>query len=202
MLKIPRGLNVGNARFRFIAASVLVALPLFYAAGQADNAKSGSSKSAGDSLPDGPGKELVLKKCVSCHSIQTVTARHATGDEWAQIVSTMVGRGAVISDDDADAVVDYLAAHFGPSSAKPGSSSSTGSSSTPGSGNSDTNTPIYINKATVDQLRSGLGLTQAQAGIIVHYREKNGDFKDFPQLLAVPGIDSALLKNEQSKIAF
>jgi competence ComEA-like helix-hairpin-helix protein len=195
MLKIPRGLNVGNARFRFIAASVLVALPLFYAAGQTDNAKSGSSKSAADSLPDGPGKELVLKKCVSCHSIQT-------GDEWAQIVSTMVGRGAVVSDDDADAIVDYLAAHFGPSSAKPGSSSSAGASPTPGSGNSDTSTPIYINKATVDQLRSGLGLTQAQAGIIVHYREKNGDFKDFPQLLAVPGIDSALLKNEQSKIAF
>jgi mono/diheme cytochrome c family protein len=180
MLKIPRGLNVGNARFRFIAASVLVALPLFYAAGQADNAKSGSSKSAADSLPDGPGKELVLKKCVSCHSIQTVTARHATGDEWAQIVSTMVGRGAVVSDDDADAIVDYLAAHFGPSSAKPGSSSSTGSSSTPGSGNSDTNTPIYINKATVDQLRSGLGLTQAKQVSLCTTERKTAISRTFP----------------------
>jgi mono/diheme cytochrome c family protein len=122
-LAIFRRLSIGIAKFKFIAASVLVALPLFYAAAQTDNAQAGSSKPAADSLPDGPGKEIVLKKCVSCHSIQIVTAKHATADDWAQVVSKMVGRGAVISDDDADVIVDYLAAHFGPSSANPGNSS-------------------------------------------------------------------------------
>jgi len=130
MLKIRARLDGRTARFRLIAAAVLVALPLLCAAGQADKQKTDPSRSATDSLPDGPGKELVLKKCVSCHAIQIVTAKHASADDWAQTVSKMVGRGAVVSDDDADVIVDYLSAHFGPS-AKSSNSSSAGSSATP-----------------------------------------------------------------------
>lgn len=32
----------------------------------------------------------------------------------------MIGRGATVSDDEGDTIVDYLAAHFGPASSQPG----------------------------------------------------------------------------------
>jgi len=114
VLNTTMKINISRLKIRVLAASVLIALPLYLAAGQTDDTKAGSAKAAADSLPDGPGKEVVLKKCISCHSVQIVTNHHADADDWAQVVSKMIGRGAVISDDDADTIVDYLSAHFGP----------------------------------------------------------------------------------------
>ena len=149
-MNLQNQLNIGTTRFKVVAAAVLVALPLFYAAGQTEgakpaegaadrgakpteNAKPGSANSFANQLPDGPGKEVVLKKCVSCHTLQNVVARRGDADDWALEVSKMVGRGAVISDDDADTIVDYLAAHFGPNSPKPGPSSPSADASQPDS---------------------------------------------------------------------
>ncbi len=197
--------KIGNARFKVFTAGVLVALPLFYAAGQtegatpAESAKPGSANSFASQLPDGPGKDIVIKKCVSCHTLQNVIARRGDADDWAQEVTKMVGRGANISDDDADTIIDYLAAHFGPNSPKPVASSPSADASQPASSAA----PVYINKATADQLQSGLDLTQDQAEKIVHYREQSGDFKNLQQLLSVLGDDAASkIKNEQSKIEF
>jgi competence protein ComEA len=214
-LNLQNQLNIGNARFKVFAAAVLVALPLFYAAGQteggtpAGNAKPGSANSFANQLPDGPGKEVVLKKCVSCHTLQVVVARRGNEDDWAQEVSKMVGRGATISDDDADTIVDYLAAHFGLNSPKPGPSSPSSDASQPDSSaapdrkNVGAGTPVYINNATAGQLQSGLDLTPDQAEKIVHYREQSGDFKSLQQLLSVLGGDAASkIENEQSKIEF
>lgn len=120
-----------HAGFKLIAASALIALPLFLAAGQTDKAKSSPPGTDASLLPDSPGKEVVLKKCQSCHSIRTVTARRGTADDWAQEVSKMIGRGAAISDDEGDTIVDYLAAHFGPSSPQPGEHSPSTDNSKP-----------------------------------------------------------------------
>jgi DNA uptake protein ComE-like DNA-binding protein len=221
VLNLQNQLNIGNARFKVFAAAVLVALPLFYAAGQTEggtppdsakpteSAKPGSANAFANQLPEGQGKEVVLKKCVSCHTLQNVIARRGNEDDWAQEVSKMVGRGANISDDDADTIVDYLAAHFGPDSPKPGTSSPSAGASQPDSSaapdhkNVGAGTPIYINKATAGQLQLGLDLTQDQAEEIVHYREQSGDFKSLQQLLSVLGDDAASkIKDEQSKIEF
>ena len=106
-----------------------MALPLFFAAAQTENAKPGSSSADANLLPDEPGKDVVLKKCQSCHSIRTVISRHGTADDWAQEVSKMISRGASISDDEAETIVDYLAAHFGPSESKPDEPSHSGDAS-------------------------------------------------------------------------
>lgn len=220
-MNLQNQLNIGNTRFKVFAAAVLVALPLFYAAGQTEGAtsaesakptesgKPGSANAFANQLPDGPGKEVVLKKCVSCHTLQVVVARRGNEDDWAQEVSKMVGRGATISDDDADTIVDYLAAHFGPNSPKPGPSSPSSDASQPDSSaapdrkNVGAGTPVYINNATAGQLQSGLDLTPDQAEKIVHYREQSGDFKSLQQLLSVIGGDAASkIENEQSKIEF
>jgi hypothetical protein len=43
-----------------------------------------------------------------------VTRTRRTRQQWQAQVEAMVAKGAQISDDDFDPVVDYLAAHYGP----------------------------------------------------------------------------------------
>ena len=89
-----------------------------------------STAPAADPLPAGPGKEIVQKTCVACHSIQTVTAKRGTKDEWNKTVDKMIEHGAALTDAEADTVVQYLSASF---PAKP--ANTTGGEPTP-SGNS------------------------------------------------------------------
>jgi DNA uptake protein ComE-like DNA-binding protein len=190
-----------------------MALPLFYAAGQTKLDKPDSPEVSAQLLPDGPGKDVVLKKCTSCHSVRNVIARRATADDWALVVSKMIGRGASISDDEGDTIVNYLADHFGPTSPKPGQSSPPADASHPASSaapaaatpknDSASSTSVDINKATADQLMATLALTQEVADKIVHHREQNGNFKNLQQLIAILDDDSAaMIKKEQSKIEF
>ncbi|MEM0672946.1 MULTISPECIES: ComEA family DNA-binding protein [Dickeya] len=60
---------------------------------------------------------------------------------------------------------------------------------------------VSINKATAEQLAAalnGVGLKKAQA--IVSYREQNGPFTQIEQLQEVPGIGSALIERNQSRL--
>jgi competence protein ComEA len=198
---------IGNSKFKVIAASALIALPLLYAYGQTKLDKPDPPEVSASLLPDGPGKEVVLKKCVACHSVRNVIAKRATADDWAQVVTQMIGRGATMSDDDANTIVDYLADHFGPSSPKPGQSSPPADASRPPSSTApaknDSGATVNVNKATADQLKAALALTQEDANKIVQHREQNGDFKNLQQLIAILDDDAAAkIKNEQSKIEF
>lgn len=72
------------------------------------------TQSAEPSLPNGPGKDVVLRACVKCHSLKITTSKRASEDEWATSVNNMVNRGAVLSDDEVDEVIDYLSKNFKP----------------------------------------------------------------------------------------
>lgn len=199
---------------RYIAVSALIALPLYYAAGQAASSKAAAPNSDASVLPEGPGKQVVLKSCTSCHNVRIAISKRGNEDDWAQVISQMIGRGANISDDDADTIVEYLAKHFGPSAPKPEEPAPPAQGSEPAHSpappsasagtdqHSESKAPIKVNSATVEELESGLGLTPADAEAIVHYREQKGDFKNLQELLAVPGIDAEKIRNEQSKIVF
>lgn len=200
--------NNGHITLTFLAAMLLIALPLYSAAGQSGTSKSPASSSSANMLPDGPGKNLVLKDCQSCHSLQNVTSHRGNADDWAQVISQMIGRGANISDDDADTLVDYLSAHFGATSPRPAESSSPGAQkSAPNSAAQSRTSPeksstVNVNEASADNLQADLGLPKDQAEAIVQYRQKNGDFKNLQQLLAVPRVNAEKLKDEQNKITF
>ena len=108
----------GFALMRLIVALIFITMPFIVAVAQDDHPKPPPSAADANLLPDGPRKDVVLKKCTSCHSVRNVIASRRTADDWALEVSKMVGRGATISDDEADTIVNYLADHFGPSSSK------------------------------------------------------------------------------------
>ena len=149
-----------NRSFLFL---LLVAAPL--AVGQEGGAQ----------LPDGKGKDAVKKICVGCHELDVVTASLRTKIGWQQNVDDMIARGAEGSDDDMEAVVEYLTKFFG---------------------------KINVNTATVQELETSLGLSETESKAIVAYREQNGKLKDFEQLKKVPGVSPEKLQAKRSRIAF
>ncbi len=85
-----------------------------YLAAQANAQTQIKSPIAEPPLPDGPGKEIVLRSCVKCHNLKIVTTKRASEDEWAASVNNMVNRGAELSDEEVDTVIDYLSKNFKP----------------------------------------------------------------------------------------
>ena len=63
-------------------------------------------------LPDGKGKDLVIKLCQDCHDTGVIAAQRATKDGWQSIVDSMVERGAGGTKDELTTIVDYLAKSF------------------------------------------------------------------------------------------
>ena len=64
-------------------------------------------------LPDGKGKDLLMKICADCHGLDVIVSQRATKDGWASIVDSMVGRGASGTKEELDTIIDYLAKNFG-----------------------------------------------------------------------------------------
>ena len=72
-----------------------------------------ASVRADEELPDGAGKDIVLKVCTPCHGTAEFTAKKNTKMEWDEEVDKMAARGAKASDDEFEAIVAYLAKYFG-----------------------------------------------------------------------------------------
>jgi cytochrome c5 len=66
-------------------------------------------------LPDGNGKELVRRICVSCHDLSPITSSGGFNRrEWEMVIQSMINMGADITDDEIPVLVNYLAASFPP----------------------------------------------------------------------------------------
>lgn len=66
------------------------------------------------SLPAGPGREIAAKACLICHSSDILRQQRLTEAQWAASVNKMIGWGADVPEGKKDALVKYLASHFGP----------------------------------------------------------------------------------------
>jgi hypothetical protein len=68
-------------------------------------------------LPEGPGRQLVAERCVSCHDLQRVLVKRSDEDDWSHTVARMRTRMTVAGIPDLTAaenkeVVDYLSQRF------------------------------------------------------------------------------------------
>jgi competence protein ComEA len=129
-------------------------------------------------LPDGPGKEVVGKICVSCHDSGNFRKARFTSEEWTDSVDDMVQRGASGTPAEIEAVVAYLTKNFGKEAG------------------------VRINTAPFAELRVVLGFSVAEVRAFMEYRDKNGGLKTFDELLKVPGIDAAKAEAQKSRIIF
>jgi mono/diheme cytochrome c family protein len=75
-------------------------------------------------LPPGEGRELVAAVCTQCHGLATIMAVRDGSAGWRQFVNYMIMKGAPVRDGEADTIVQYLAASFGPAQQPPPSAQS------------------------------------------------------------------------------
>ena len=59
-------------------------------------------------LPPGPGKELVLNACVQCHDLRWVVSQQKSETAWRRTVNEMVWRGAPLVPGDVGVITRYL----------------------------------------------------------------------------------------------
>jgi competence protein ComEA len=158
-------------------ASAIVSAPCY---AQQSSQQSQDHPQQYSELPAGAGKDTLIRVCSQCHSPDNVIANGQDRAGWENTINKMAGFGAVASDDEFTAILDYLVKNF------PAGASG----------------PINVNKATAAQLESGLGLTTAEAEAVIKYRDKNGDFKSIDDLKKVPDLDAKKLDAKKDRLAF
>lgn len=63
-------------------------------------------------LPEGAGREPLLRACTQCHGLDLVLRQPRTRQQWEVQMEKMLAKGAQLSDPEFDAVAEYLGAHF------------------------------------------------------------------------------------------
>src|SRR5579864_1806596 len=67
-----------------------------------------------DDLPSGAMQAKATTACVECHEARIILQQRLSKAAWTKEVDKMVKWGAVVDTRDHDALIDYLAANFGP----------------------------------------------------------------------------------------
>ena len=133
------------------------------------------SEAEAAALPDTAGRESVAGMCAPCHGVLTVTTQRHTAAGWASVVDDMFGKGATGTDEEAEAVVVYLARHF---------------------------PAVNVNAADATELARVLKIAKVEAEAIVAYRQSNPPFKTSDDLKRVPGVDPKIVDQQRAAIAF
>ena len=64
--------------------------------------------SAQAQLPEGPGKDAVVRMCGTCHPVERAASVRLTREGWQDTIGKMMTLGAKGSDEDMKAVLEYL----------------------------------------------------------------------------------------------
>jgi competence ComEA-like helix-hairpin-helix protein len=146
-------------------------------------------------LPPGKGKAIVARTCVNCHALKVVTSKRATKEQWSALIDQMVSRGADLSDDEIEVVVDYLAKNF----------ALKGASAVPAKKNflvQQDIESINVNQASANEMAAVLNLSLEQSRAIVAYRDTHGNFKDWHDLASVPGVHARDVETKKDRLRF
>jgi competence protein ComEA len=133
---------------------------------------------SGAGLPDGPGKDAMVRSCAPCHEARRAASVRLTREGWAAVIEGMRQRGAKVSDEDFPIVLEYLTTHFLGEAAQ----------------------PLNLNTATQIDLEAGGGLLRSEAAAVIKYREKNGRFKTVDDLKKVPGLDFKKIQSRKDAV--
>jgi competence ComEA-like helix-hairpin-helix protein len=115
-------------------------------------------------------EETMDRACRMCHPIENILRMRRTVREWADVLTTMQGRGASATEDEFQGIHWYLSRYYG---------------------------VVRVNAAGAEELAAVLGLSAKEAEAIVDYRKAHGNIADLPALLKIEGIDKAKAKIEE-----
>ncbi len=128
-----------------------------------------------DALPDGDGRDVVVRMCGDCHGVGPSVAKRHNRIEWQAIVDDMREKGAPGSDDEAKQTVAYLTKYFG---------------------------RVNVNTAPAEELERVLDLSQSDANAIVAWRASHPVFASIDDVKNVTGIDAAKIERGKNRIVF
>lgn len=164
-----------------LASSAALASPALLGS-PAQSAPPAQSQSKADQypqLPDGQGKQTVVRVCGKCHSPTNVIANGQSRQGWEDTITKMAGLGATASDEEYTDILEYLAKNF-----------------------PQVTTKVNMNKATAADLEKQLGFSTKQAEDIVVYRDKNGNFKSIEDLQKVPQLNAMDVASRKNRMTF
>jgi competence protein ComEA len=129
-------------------------------------------------FPDGPGKEVTLRMCGTCHPAERSAAVRLTRGGWKSLIAKMTALGAQGTDAERTEVLDYLAANFKGEAPK----------------------PVNLNTAPAIDLESVAGMLRKEAAALIAYRTKHGPCKSLDDLKTVPGIDFRKIARRRDRL--
>ena len=137
-----------------------------------------SPASAQDPFPDGPGKDVTVRMCGTCHPSARGASVRLTREGWQNVIAKMVSLGAKGTDEELAAVLDYMATHF----------------------EGDAPKPVNMNTAPAIDLESVAGLLRKEAAALIAYRSKHGPCKTLDDLKKVPGVDFRKINRRRDRL--
>ena len=105
-----------------------------------------------------------------------ITKRRESRARWSRLAEKMLGEGAQMTDDEFEKVVVYLSVVLGKKR--------------------------RINTGSADDISEGLDIDEQAAAAIVKYRLDKGPFKDWKDLLKVPGVDTQRIEELKDNFDF
>jgi cytochrome c1 len=103
-----------NAPRLLFSAAVVYVLTASFAIG-AQNPQTQPAPDDGHSnFPPGEGRELTIKVCSTCHSVDVLADQQLDHDEWKGMVTQMASMGADATEEQLNQIVEYLAKAFPP----------------------------------------------------------------------------------------
>ena len=103
-----------------LCASIWASTHTAFAAGAdprvGEGGDGGAGRQAGQAaaVPEGPGKEIFTRKCFQCHQVGMWSSIRQDRKAWEGVLYRMVGRGALWTEAEINAMADFLAQTRGP----------------------------------------------------------------------------------------
>jgi competence ComEA-like helix-hairpin-helix protein len=136
---------------------------------------------ASKAMPEGAGKEIILRECTACHLPDHFTKYRHTNEEWQAIVIRMGTRVRSATKDELDTVQKYLATNYP---------------------KVEDASKLNVNKANAEDISARLGLTPEEAKALVDYRKQHGTFREWGELLAIYGVDGRKIEAAKDRMSF
>ena len=133
---------------------------------------------AQSALPDGPGRDVTVKRCGNCHAPDVVASVRLTPQAWREVIARMVAAGAEGTDQEFETVFQYVSTQFPVES----------------------QTALDLNTASAVELESVASLLRKEAAALIAYREKNGPCKKLEDLRKVEGLDYKKIEARKDRL--
>jgi competence protein ComEA len=131
-----------------------------------------------DPFPEGPGKDVTVRMCGTCHPSARGAAVRLTREGWQDVIAKMVSLGAKGTDAELATVLDYLSTNF----------------------KGDAPKPVNMNTAPAIDLESVAGLLRKEAAALIAYRTRHGPCKTLDDLKNIPGVDFRKINRRRDRL--